>query len=109
MSFWVAFSYLKIYGIMGTDKTFDRWVLICFLQELINSFSKFETNSEKVWLVMDHANIHRNSDVEALLKCNKIKAFTISSYSAWLNPWEKLIALIKKKVSLEKRRMKVKQ
>ena len=73
-----------------------------FLQELINSFSKFETNSEKVWLVMDNASIHTNSDVEAFFKCNKIKAFTIWPYSPWLNPWEELIAVIKKKVSLER-------
>jgi transposase len=62
--------------------------------------------NDKYMFIFDNASIHVSKLAKSYLAENKIKAMTISPYSPWLNPTEKLIGAIKAKIRKEMRGLK---
>ena len=99
MSFIVAFSRTKLYGIMGVQGTINSLIFGLFLKQLydvINSNDP-ESNDRRV-LVMDNASIHKSRHIHSLVKGKKARILTICPYEPSLNPAEKLILSIKSKI-----------
>ena len=45
-------------------------------------------NSKEYYVVTDNSSIHKTKEINKILEEKRIKLFTISSYSPWLNPIE---------------------
>ena len=98
MSFIIAFSWLKFYGVFGKAKITDSLSFIWFLENLIESRMKLtEVIPEKSWIILDNCSIHTSKDVEEYAKQTNISLVTIWPYSPSLNPWEKVISSVKER------------
>ena len=104
MSFIIAASEHKFYGIMGNQGANDHQIFIHFLCEfleakldpVIDDFSKF-------LLVIDNASIHKTREVQEFASKHRIKLLTISPYSPSLNAAEYFIQSIKAKIKRKQR------
>ena len=92
MSFWIWFSKNKIYGIMGTNDTFNSIMFKYFLHQMLQYLLN------KWVLVADNASIHKTDEIKRFLLSSNLLLTTIPTYSPWLNPWEHLILAIKAKI-----------
>ena len=101
MSFMIWFSKFRIYGVIGTNETFDSNM---FLQFLIQMKENLHSN----WVfIADNASIHKTNQIREYLEDTKQLLITIPSYSPWLNPWEHLIRSIKSKIRMKQRANKL--
>ena len=101
MSFMIWFSKLRIYGVIGTNETFDSNM---FLQFLIQMKENLHSN----WVfIADNASIHKTNQIREYLEDTKQLLITIPSYSPCLNPWEHLIRSIKSKIRMKQRANKL--
>ena len=101
MSFIVWFSKVCIYGVMGTNQTFDSNMFLQFLIEI-------KENLHSDWVfIADNASIHKTNQIKEYLENKKQLLITIPSYSPWLNPWEHLIRSIKSKIRMKQKNNKI--
>ena len=99
MSFIVAFSQSRFYGIAGTEGTNDSIIFGKILIQLWNSFSDIGGfDADRSILVMDNASIHKTQYIQEIAVREKIQIITIAPYEPSLNPAEKLILSIKSKM-----------
>ena len=99
MSFIIAFSRERVYGIMGSKSAVNSEVFLKFLKSLVKSRCTFGGESNfKFWIVCDNASIHTSREVESAIKRTAVKMITIAPYSPCLNPCEKVIGAIKSKI-----------
>ena len=99
MSFIIAFSRERVYGIMGSKSTVNSEVFLKLLKSLVKYRCTFggELNF-KFWIVCDNASIHTSREVESAIKRTAVKIITLAPYSPFLNPCEKVIGAIKSKI-----------
>ena len=97
-SFMVAFSKMKIHGIIATVKTFNSGIFKCFLSNLASSI---KTEYAIVW---DNSKVHTSKSVKDYASQHKINLITIPAYWLFVNPWEKLILNVKSKVRKSQRK-----
>ena len=99
MGFTVAFSKNRIYGILGSTCANNSKTFILFLSSLFDCIENiFKITNGKIWVVLDNASIHVSKEIEEFIKNIWIRLITICPYSQSLNPWEKLISVIKMKM-----------
>ena len=104
ISFIIAFSWKKFYGIMATDKTFNSKIFLYFFGWLIKS--KRENYNDKEIdnvLICDNWSIHKTFKIANFFTLNLIPILTIPPYSPQLNVAEIMINRIK--VSIHKQRI----
>ena len=101
MSFICAVSKFKVYGVWGSEVTLRSDGVKYFIEQIIASRSR-DKEMEDVPFVLwfDNASVHTSSQTRKFLERSGIRAFTVPTYSPWLNPWEKYIGVIKSKLSL---------
>ena len=98
MSFVLAISESKFIGIQGVQGTFNSARFVGFIKQLIQHFEQESSyDLSKIVLVMDNAAIHVSSKMKDFAESHNVFIVTISPYSPWLNPWEKVIGAIKAK------------
>ena len=101
MSFVVAFSSRKFYGIIGTSETFNSIMFGYFINELVRIIkSEMDLDSRDWMLVMDNASIHKSLKIKSIIKGRRIRMMFITPYEPSLNPAEKLIMAIKAKLKV---------
>ena len=104
MSFIIALSYQKFYGIMATNKTFNSDILLYFLAKLIESKRVNNLNtSANYLLVWDNWSIHKTSKIAKFLTQIQISMVTIPPYTPWLNAAEIMINRIKGSINKQRR------
>ena len=92
----VAFSRLRMYGIMINKNANDSLSFIYFLQQLaMIRRASHQLLNNKWWVIADNASIHSSIKVQEWLEKSNMRLITISPYSPSLNPTEKVIAAIK--------------
>ena len=95
LSFIIAFSADKIYGIRSNDSTNNSKDFLCFLDDIHHIKNDlFKDSWESSVIVWDNASIHKTEEIKRYLKANKILMVTTCPYMPWLNAAEKLIGLI---------------
>ena len=92
----VAFSRLRMYGIMFNKNANDSLSFIYFLQQLamIRRVSHLLLNN-KWWVIADNASIHLSIKVQEWLEKSSMRLITISPYYPSLNPTEMVLDAIK--------------
>ena len=102
MSFIAAVSETKIYGVTGVDGSANAEIVIHFLKELCEARSISVHNRQTPFIIwLDNAPFHTAAAVEDFAKKTNLKLLTITPYSPILNPWEKLIQILKRKLKVE--------
>ena len=96
MSFVIALSSEKIYGMLGAIESMLAKTITFFIKEICEHRNK-EGNVEKksFIFVMDILPLHTAQSMSTFFKQPSIKAATISPYWLALKPWEKAIHAIK--------------
>ena len=64
MSFIVAFSSLKFYGIMSVDGRVDSTIFEHFLKSLINQINKNDLSKMKSFIIMENASVHKAEHIK---------------------------------------------
>ena len=101
MSFVVAFSSSKFYGIIGTSDSFNSIMFGYFINELVRIIQNDMDRDLRDWmLVMDNSSIHKSLYIKDIIKGRKIRMMFITPYEPSLNPAEKLIMAIKTKLKV---------
>ena len=99
MGFIVGFSQSYFYGIMDTTNTIDSKLAIEFINGTLQNrtvvIGKAANDIINFW---DNAAYHKCKDVYNFMESMNIRWITIWPYEPWLNPTEKIIQLIKKKI-----------
>ena len=105
MSFFVAFSVNRFYGIMGIEGTGTSQIFIHFLNNVLNKRKKLNLDKTRpLVIVLDNASIHKTKEAIKFIIDSKIPMITIPPYEPSLNPVEKLIFSIKSKLRQKKHR-----
>ena len=105
MSFFMAFSADKFYGIMGTEKTGTSQKFIHFLHHVLKERTKLISDEVKrLVIVLDNSSIHKTKEAVKFIVYSKIPMITIPPYEPSLNPVEKFILAIKSKLRQKKQR-----
>ena len=103
MSFFVAFSNIRFYGILGTEGTGNSKKFIHFLSKVLKERKKLSSQEiSKFVIIMDNASIHKTHEVSKFILDSKIRAVTIPPYEPSLNPVEKFILALKTKLRQKK-------
>ena len=103
MSFFVALSSTRFYGILGTEGTGNSKKFIHFLSKVLNERKKLSyQEANKFVLIMDNASIHKTLEVSTFIIDSKVRTVTIPPYEPSLNPEEKFILAIKSKLRQKK-------
>ena len=103
MSFFVALSSTRFYGILGTEGTGNSKKFIHFLSKVLNERKKLSyQEANKFVLIMDNASIHKTLEVSTFIIDSKVRTVTIPPYEPSLNPVEKFILAIKSKLRQKK-------
>ena len=96
MSFVVAFSSVKIEGILASNISIKSFSFRKFVSDIWKWRSEYEPESfDNIFLVLDNASFHVNEAAVKFYEEQRVKWITIPPYSPQLNPAEKLIAWIK--------------
>ena len=121
MSFMIAFSRARFYGIKWTQRSGDSKMFLGFTKSLIKyrwslfcpvppphrgtrgggtgqNRSWYNDDNAKWWIILDNATIHTSKEIREDLRDFKVKMITIYSYCPFLNPAEKLIWWVKEKI-----------
>ena len=98
MSFVVAVSSDGIEGIMASNNSINSKNFKWFINDVFELLKSNSNYSSKVWIIMDNSRVHTSDECRGFFKKLRIKWITIPPYSPQLNPTEKLIAVIKKKL-----------
>ena len=99
MSFMIAFSRARFYGIKGTQRSGDSKMFLRFTKNLIKyRWSWDNDDNAKWWIILDNATIHTSKEIREDLRDLKVKMITICPYCPFLNPAEKLILWVKEKI-----------
>ena len=107
MSFMVGFSQQGLYGLIGTLSSNNSSSFIRFIKHTIEHRTKtLKVNDWKFIIVWDNASLHTSKEVREYINSTKIIILTINPYSPCLNPAERLILYIKKKVAQIRQRRK---
>ena len=92
----IAYSQTQIEGIMRTKTTFTQIKYLKFLKKLVEKVkSKQNVPSSKIVIVADNCRFHRANKVREYFIEEEIVCLFISPYSPEINPYEKLINLVK--------------
>ena len=103
MSFFVALSSTRFYGILGTEGTGNSKKFIHFLSKVLNEKKKLSNQeANKFVLIMNNASIHKTLEVSTFIIDSKVRNVTILPYEPSLNPVEKFILTIKSKLRQKK-------
>ena len=79
MSFIVAFSKTKLYGIMGVQGTVNSLIFGLFIKQICIIIDKDSPNNDdRRVLVMDNASIHKSHHIKSLIKEAKVKILAIT-------------------------------
>ena len=96
MSFVIAFSSEKIYGMIGSTEAMTAKTIAFFIKEVCEYRNRESCAKERSFvLVMDNSPLHTARSMKCFLKQSRLRAVTISPYWPALNPWEKAINAIK--------------
>ena len=98
MSFWVAFSEKKIEAIIAWSKSINTKIFTWFISDLWNSLRMDSRNMKNACLIFDNSSVHTNAEIVDFSLKGGLRWITIPPYSPQLNPCEKIIAVIKKKL-----------
>ena len=99
MGFKVTFSKNRIYWILISTCANNSKTFIWFLSYLFDCIENiFKITNGKIWVVMDNSSIHVSKKIEEFIKNTWISLIPICPYFPSLNPWEKLISVIKMKM-----------
>ena len=105
MSFFVAFSTNRFYGIMGTEGTGTAQKFIHFLRKVLQERMKLVSlEMKRFFIILDNASIHKTHEVSKFVSDSKIRMLTIPPYEPSLNPVEKFILALKSKLRQKKQR-----
>ena len=105
MSFFVAFSADRFYGIMGTKGTGTAQKFIHFLGKVLKQRMKtISLEMRRFFIILDNASIHKTREVSKFVSDKKIRVLTIPPYNPYLNPVEKFILALKNKLRQKKQR-----
>ena len=97
MSFIVALSNKRIYGIMGWRDAVDHSVVRYFISGLLFFWNKSPSSTETPFaLIMDNASVHVWNNMTNFYEKSGVWVITIAPYRPSLNISEKLIWAIKK-------------
>ena len=100
MSFIIAFSRIRFYGIMGTMNTGNSKMFLRFIKNLTKYQSCWTNDDKDRWcIVLDNSTIHTCNEIQEELCELQVRLITIWPYSPFLNPAEKLICWVKEKVN----------
>ena len=72
-----------------------------FIGDLVKDLHRDGENLNNVILLMDNARPHRTKEIFETMKKEKVRCMMTQTYSPELNPAEKIILAIKKKMQLE--------
>ena len=101
MSFIIGFSIRRIYGVLGTTATHSHKSFITFISNILDyRVNRFEEVDSRLVIVCDNASIHKSKEVKEFLNKTEVQIMTIWPYSPALNPAEKMILFIRKKIQL---------
>ena len=96
MSFIVALSEYKIYGIMGAEETINTKTIKHYVESMLVERNLSKENRKRSFaLVWDNASVNASSEAAKFYIGSRIKVITIVPYTPALNPAEKLISAIK--------------
>ena len=105
MSFFVAFSADRFYGIMGVEGTGNSQKFIHFLSKVLKERMKLSLEEERnLVIVLDNSSIHKTLEVSKFVVGSNIRMLTIPPYEPSLNPVEKFILAVKSKIRQKKQR-----
>ena len=105
MSFYIASSKNRFYGIMGVGGTGNSEKFIHFLTKILKERLKPNlSETKRLIIVLDNASIHKTCNAIKFIVDSKIPMITIPPYEPCLNPIEKLILAIKSKLRQKKQR-----
>ena len=100
MSFIIGFSIKRIYGVLRTTATHSHKSFITFISNILDyRVNRFEGVDSRLVIVYNNV-IHKNKEVKEFLNKTEVQIMTIWPYSSPLNPAEKMILFIKKKIQL---------
>ena len=100
MSFMIGFSSNRVYGILGTTGTHNSDSFIVFVRSAVEYRTQILENSNSNFMIVcDNSSIHKSMDVSRYISGTCLRILTICPYSPSLNPVEKLILYIKKKLN----------
>ena len=103
MSFYVAFSKYKFYGIIGVECTRTSQHFIHFLSEVLKERKMMNSNEIRQLIIdLDNSSIHKTEKALKFIVDSKIPMITILPYEPSLNPVEKFILAIKSKLKQKK-------
>ena len=99
MSFIVAFWSRRIWGALGSAGAINSNVMRKFTDGVLwSEVTAFGVDRSKIVFVMDNASIHKFKIMKDYIKEHRLFVLTTTPYWSWLNPTEKVIWWIKKKV-----------
>ena len=99
MSFVIAVSQFRVYGIMGSGGSMTSDSMIHFLKKLCEERNQNELFKQRPFVFwFDNASIHTSSKLQSFMRQADMKAITIAPYWPMLNPWEKVILALKWKL-----------
>ena len=99
MSFMVGFSRQRFYGIFGTTSSNNSNSFLRFVKNAIeHRTNDLKIEDKRFIIVWDNASLHISEEVKRYLSNTEVIICTIAPYSPCLNPAERLILYIKKKV-----------
>ena len=106
MSFYIAFSKNRFYGIMGVEGTGNSEKFIHFLAKVLEERSRLDSDETKrLVIVLDNASIHKTYKVIKFIVGSKVPMITIPPYEPCLNSIENFILAIKSKLRQKKQRV----
>ena len=96
MSFIIALSANRVYGIMGTDETVNYKVVRHFITWVLNYRMMIPSSAQIPWcLVFDNASVHVWGNMSQFYTRSGIRSISIAPYHPSLNPSEHFILAIK--------------
>ena len=99
MSFVIAVSQFRVYGIMGSGGSMTLDSMIHFLKKLCEERNQNELFNQRPFVFwFDNTRIHTSSKLQSFMRQADLKAITIAPYWPILNPWEKVILALKWKL-----------
>ena len=100
-SFAIAFFKDRFYVVQDTLGAFDSIAFIEFIKKVKNAYKEVRHKSKcKRVLVIDNTPIQVSRLVKEFWDVNQVFVVTIWPYAPSLNPWEKVISVIKEKVKI---------